>query len=220
MFIQFYSDSLRPLLQGFILCAGLIIVIGPQNLFLLRQGLHRRHLLVTALLCTFFDLVLIALGVGGLGVAIAANQQLLTATTLGGSAFLLGYGVRAFHSAWCTPAAAKWEHDTARQLSMKGTLLATLTFSFLNPAAYIDTLLLIGTASGRYPIDERFIFGAGAVMASALWFFLLIYGSSRLTPIFTHPFAWRTLDIVSGCIMVGIAVAMGASQTSLLYLMI
>lgn len=201
-----YPPGFLTLAQGFLLCAGLIIAIGPQNLFLLQQGVRRRHLFVTALLCTLFDLVLITVGVGGLGAVIAANQRLLTATTLGGSAFLLGYGVRALRSAWSPPpTAAAAERPATDCFSLKGTLLATVSFSFLNPATYIDTVLMIGTASSRFPVDERFVFGAGALAASGLWFFTLTYGSSRLTPLLRHSFAWRALDLVSGCLMVGLA---------------
>jgi L-lysine exporter family protein LysE/ArgO len=205
------------LAQGFLLCAGLIIAIGPQNLFILQQGLRGRHLLLTALLCTLFDLLLIGLGVGGVGTALAADARVLTVTTLGGATFLLGYGVRALHAAWYSPAVADDNSCQMRgasaALSVKGTVLATLSFSFLNPAAYLDTMLMIGTTSSRYPIDERLYFGTGAVLASALWFFTLTYGASRLTPLFRHRAAWRTLDVVSGCIMVGLAAALSATQS-------
>ncbi len=205
------------MVQGFLLCAGLIIAIGPQNLFILRQGLQRRHLLLTALLCTLFDLVLIGLGVGGVGAALAADVRVLTVTTLGGATFLFGYGIRALHAAWYTPLVAAGDSrqlwGEAGALSVKGTILATLSFSFLNPAAYIDTVLMIGTTSSHYPFDERLFFGAGAVLASALWFFTLTYGASRLAPLFHHRAAWRTLDLVSGCIMVGLATALSSTQS-------
>lgn len=203
--------------QGFLLCAGLIIAIGPQNLFILQQGLRGRHLLLTALLCTLFDLLLISLGVGGVGTALAAHERVLTVTTLGGATFLLGYGVRALHTAWYTSPVATCDQSqgmgATRALSVKGTILATLSFSFLNPAAYLDTILMIGTTSSRYPLDERLYFGAGAVIASALWFFTLTYGASRLAPLFRHRAAWRTLDVVSGCIMVGLAAALSSTQS-------
>ena len=205
------------LAQGFMLCAGLIIAIGPQNLFILQQGLRGRHLFLTALLCTLFDLLLIGLGVGGVGSALAADTRILTVTTLGGATFLFGYGMRALHVAWLTPAVADGDSRQGRgagaALSVKGTILATLSFSFLNPAAYLDTILMIGTTSSHYPFDERLFFGAGAVLASALWFFTLTYGASRLTPLFHHRTAWRTLDLVSGCIMVGLAVTLSSTQS-------
>ena len=223
MFTQLAPQALYPqsmvipammtMAQGFLLCAGLIIAFGPQNLFILRQGLQRRHLFLTALLCTLFDLVLIGLAVGGLGTAIAVNDLLRMVTTLGGATFLLGYGVRALRSAWVAQATVHQPMPATERLSVKGTVLATLSFSFLNPVAYVDTLLMIGTTSGRYPLDERLFFGLGAVIASALWFFTLTYGASRLTPLFRHRAAWRTLDVVSGCIMVGLAAALSATQS-------
>lgn len=217
MFAQINPQTVLPhsiltMAQGFLLCAGLIIAIGPQNLFILRQGLQRRHLLLTALLCTIFDLVLISLGIGGLGTAIAANEPVRLVMTISGATFLLGYGVRALHSAWLAQATLQQPLSEAGLLSVKGTVLATLSFSFLNPAAYLDTLLMIGTTSGRYPLDERLFFGIGAVMASALWFFTLTYGASRLTPLFRRPITWRTLDLISGCLMMALASSLLATQ--------
>jgi L-lysine exporter family protein LysE/ArgO len=193
------------LVKGFLLGAGLIIVLGPQNLFLLQQGLRRRHLFLTPLLCTLCDLVLITLGVGGVGAAIAGDERLLTAITLGGAAFLLGYGVRSLRSVWYTQPATIPEPTAITPLSLKGTILATLSFSLLNPSAYLDTVLMIGTAGSQFPIDERVVFGAGALLASALWFFSLTYGASRLGPLLHRPAAWRMFDLVNGCLMVGIA---------------
>jgi L-lysine exporter family protein LysE/ArgO len=217
MLANLQSHSMMTLAQGFLLCASLIIVIGPQNMFLLQQGLRRRHLLVTALLCTLFDLILITLGIGGVGAAIAADERLLTATTLGGTAFLLGYGIRSFRSAWCMqPVAA---HNSTRQtaLSLRGTVLATMSFTFLNPGAYLDTVLMIGAASTRFPQNERLIFGVGAVAASGLWFFILTYGASRLGFLLRAPSAWRTLDVISGCFMVAIAAYLCINQSFLFW---
>jgi L-lysine exporter family protein LysE/ArgO len=206
------TPSMRTAVQGFLLCAGLIITIGPQNLFILRQGLQRRHLFLTALLCTLFDLVLIGLGVGGLGTMIAANEPLRIVTTIGGATFLLGYGVCALRSAWVAQAAVQHLRQETGLLSVKGTVLATVSFAFLNPAAYVDTLLMIGTTSGRYPIDERLFFGIGAVMASALWFFTLTYGASHLTPLFRRISTWRALDLISGCLMISLALSLSTPQ--------
>lgn len=206
------SPLMMTMVQGFLLCASLIIAIGPQNLFILRQGLQRQHLLLTALLCTIFDLVLIGLGVGGVGTAIAANEPVRLIITVGGATFLLGYGVRALHSAWLAQATLQQPISDTGLLSVKGTVLATLSFSFLNPAAYLDTLLMIGTTSGRYPLDERLLFGMGAVMASALWFFSLTYGASHLTPLFRRPITWRTFDLISGCLMMALAGSLLATQ--------
>lgn len=204
-------QSLATFMQGFLLCASLIIVIGPQNMFLIQQGLHRRHLFLTVCLCTLFDLILITLGIGGVGTAIAANERLLHLATLGGATFLFGYGIRTLHTVWCSrnTLLALQENSV---LSVKRTVLAAVSFSLLNPAAYLDTLLTIGTTSGRYPADERLLFGVGAVLASALWFFVLTYGAGRLRSLLHSPTAWRVLDIVSSCIMLGIAISISAPQ--------
>ena len=193
------------LARGFVLCASLIIAIGPQNLFLIQQGLQRRHLLLTALLCTFFDLVLITVGVGGLGAALAADERWLMVTTLGGTVFLLGYGVRALHAAACCQPGLAASPSAPNGLGFKGTLFATVSFSFLNPAAYLDTVLIIGGTSSHFPVDERLLFGMGAVAASGIWFFTLLYGASRLAPLLRHPTAWRALDLVSGGTMIATA---------------
>lgn len=209
MTIQSGAIFLFPLVQGFMLSASLIIAIGPQNLFLLRQGLHRRYLFAVAAISTLADLCLISLGVGGLGAAIASNERLLLIMTVAGAAFLAGIGIRSFYTAWHDQKGVQVRIGTAlnpgTNLSLKRTALAAVSFSILNPSAYVDTLLMIGTTSGRYPLDERFLFATGAVLASGLWFFSLTFGASRLTPFFRHSSAWRTLDVVSGCSMLAIA---------------
>ncbi len=205
-------DSVLVISQGFMLCASLIIAVGPQNLFVLKQGLSGHHLFATALICTLADLFLISIGVGGLGTIISANAQLLLVATLGGAALLLGYGICSFRSALRYQSATSRTLASALPMSLRGTILTTLSFSLLNPTAYIDTILMVGATSSQYPVDERFVFGAGAVMASGFWFFTLTYGSSRFAPLFSHPVAWRMLDIVSGCIMVGLAISICAVQ--------
>ncbi|MCB0065081.1 MAG: amino acid transporter [Caldilineaceae bacterium] len=213
MLAYIHSQSFLILTQGFLLCAGLIVAIGPQNLFVLQQGLRGQYLFVTALLCTLFDVLLITLGIGGVGIMVATYEQLLTAVTMGGAAFLFGYGVRSLRAAWI-PQTSIAPHFTGRAvLSFKGTLLATCGFSLLNPGAYLDTILMIGTTGSRFPFDERILFGAGAVLASGLWFFTLTYGANRLAPLLQRPRVWRALDLVSGCIMVGTAGSLCINQT-------
>ena len=207
-----FAQAAPTLLHGFLLYAGMVIVIGPQNLFVLRQGLDRRHLFVTALLCTAADLFLIAVSVSGLGAAVAANQVVATVSTLAGVAFLSCCGLRALRAAWGRRGMVVNEPAHTTSLTLKGTALAALGFTFLNPAAYVDTLLTVGTASGQYPLDERVIFGVGAVLAAGLWFFALTYGASRFTHLFRHPRAWQSLDVVSGCVMLGMAGVLYASQ--------
>ncbi|MBX3011339.1 MAG: LysE family transporter [Caldilineaceae bacterium] len=208
MFSLLPTNLWLPLVQGFLLCASLIIAFGPQNLFLLQQGLHRRHLFLTALLCTLFDLLLIAVGVGGLGAALAADERWLSMTSWGGIIFLLGYGVRTLCMASRCQHISTTLTPAAKALSIKGTLFATISFSLLNPAAYVDTMLMIGVRSSHFAVADRLFFGVGAVTASALWFFSLIYGASRLAPLLRRPSAWRTIDLLSGSTMIATAAAL------------
>ena len=201
------SDSAIAISQGFLLCASLIIAVGPQNLFVLRQGLRGKHLFATALICALADLLLISVGVGGLGTFIRSSELLLNTTTWGGAMFLLGYGVRSLRAAWQNQGADLNTSTDAPEVKLWQTALTILAISLLNPAAYLDTVLMVGTTSSQYPVEQRIIFGAGAVMASTLWFFTLTYGSSRLKPLLSRPAAWRTLDAVSGCMMCAVSIS-------------
>ncbi len=199
------TTSINPLIQGFLLCASIIIAFGPQNLFILRQGLKRHHLFVTALFSTLADIVLITLGVGGLSALISNSSFLHTIITVAGVAFLSWCGVRALLSAWRPTSVDQQQTTHSASKSLQATILITLSFSFLNPSAYVDTLMIIGSKSLLFSADQRIIFGIGAILASTFWFFTLTYGASKLALIFRSSFAWRTLDIISGCIMLVIA---------------
>lgn len=210
------QTSFTPLIQGFLLCASIIIAFGPQNLFLLRQGLRRQHLFAVALFSTLADIVLITMGVGGLSALISTNTTFQLVMTVAGILFLVWCGSRSLISAWRPAqqandfAAAPTNHN-----GLYATILATLSFSFLNPGAYVDTLVIIGSKSLLFNVDERIIFAVGAVLASMFWFFTLTYGASKLTLLFRSPAAWRTLDVVSGCIMLGIASTLFCSTCNL-----
>src|SRR5512135_2287104 len=140
--------------QGFGLGAGLIIAIGAQNAFVLRQGLKRRHVFVTAALCTICDAVLIALGLGGLGTIISGSPALVAVATWGGAAFLLYYGLRSFRSMWI-PSALNAELCPERPVDLHCTVGAALAFSLLNPHVYLDTVVLVGGVGARYPAGDR-----------------------------------------------------------------
>jgi L-lysine exporter family protein LysE/ArgO len=211
------STNSQALTEGFILYAGLIIALGPQNLYLVRQGLNRSYLFTTVMVSSVANVLLVSLGIGGLGTVIATSKPLLLITTLGGGVFLLAYALRSFHSAWHGQGLSEDGFAKSASLTFKSAILAALSFSLLNPAAYVDTLLIVGTTSGRYAIDERILFGLGAAMASCVWFFTLTYGSSRLSPLFNRTMAWRALDMVSGCIMVNLGVSLFTTQSALLW---
>ncbi len=194
--------------------AGLIIAIGAQNAFVLRQGLKGRHAFATAAVCALCDLALIALGVGGLGTVVASSDALAAAATWGGAAFLFLYGLRSFRSA-ARPGVLVAEVDATAPTGLRAAALTALTalaLSLLNPHVYLDTVVLIGSVGARYPGVERLAFAVGAAVASLAWFFGLAYGATRLTPLFSSPRAWRVLDVFVGCVMwaIGASLAWGA----------
>jgi L-lysine exporter family protein LysE/ArgO len=198
---------LWPLVQGFALGAGLIIAIGAQNAFVLQQGLRRRHVLATALICTLCDAMLIVLGVAGLGTILAQNQLFSALATWGGVLFLLYYGLRSFWSA-LRPGILDADQNWLDGATLHSTILAVLGVSLLNPHVYLDTVVLVGSVGGRYPGAARISFAAGAMLASFCWFFALAYASAWLAPLFRRPLAWRILDLAVGCVMWGIALSL------------
>lgn len=185
-------------LDGFLLGGGLIIAIGAQNAFILRQGLLRSHVFVLCLVCAVSDAALIALGVAGMGALVTADESLLTIVRVGGTAFLFGYAALAARRAW-RPDAMEVRGE---RLGLPAALVTVLTFTFLNPHVYLDTVVLVGGISATYPNGERPFFAGGAIAASFAWFFTLGYGARWLAPLFKKPAAWRALDAAIAVVMV------------------
>ncbi len=184
-------SNLQPAVAGFFLGASLIIAIGAQNAFLLRHGLLRQHVLLLVLICATSDAVLIAAGVAGLGSFVRSTPALLPVVTLGGAAFLLFYGALAFRRV-LHPGALTSANGTA--IGWMSAAIACLTLTWTNPHVYLDTVVLIGGLSARYDGAGQVAFGAGAILASFVWFFVLGYGARLLAPGFARPIAWRLLD--------------------------
>jgi L-lysine exporter family protein LysE/ArgO len=197
--------ALLPFLSGFFLGGSLIVAIGAQNAFILRQGLLDRHVFILCLICSLSDAILIAAGVAGLGTLIAQSPGLVRAVTIGGAAFLLAYSALAFRRAW-RPDALKAAKSGEAELG--AAIAACLAFTFLNPHVYLDTVLLVGSVSSTYAGSERLAFGIGAVIASFVWFYGLGYGARLLQPLFARPSAWRVLDCLIGLVMAAIAVSL------------
>lgn len=175
---------------GFLLSLSLILAIGAQNAFVLRQGLRREHVFWVCLTCAISDALLIAAGVAGFGALAQAVPWFETVMRYGGAAFLIVYGWRNALSAWRGGAALQAEGHTPT--SLRRTLLTLMALTWLNPHVYLDTLVLLGSISAQY--EDRFAFGAGAVLASFTFFFALGYGARLLQPVFAKPFSWRLLD--------------------------
>jgi L-lysine exporter family protein LysE/ArgO len=182
---------LPPFLSGFLLGGSLIIAIGAQNAFVLRQGLLRSHVFVVSLICALSDALLIAAGVAGLGTLIARSPALIQVVTIGGALFLLYYGalaLRRMRGGHSMPA------DGTGRPTLRQAVATCLAFTFLNPHVYLDTVVLLGSLSARHEGMARTAYGAGAATASFAWFFALGYGARVLQPVFAKPAAWRVLD--------------------------
>lgn len=192
-------------LSGFLLGASLIIAIGAQNAFILRQGLLREHVFILSLICALSDALLITAGVAGLGALIAQSPTLISVVTLGGAAFLFWYASIAFRRAFHTEVL---QAATAGNGNLKVAIGTVLALTFLNPHVYLDTVVLLGGLSARFEGFNRAAYGAGAALASFIWFFGLGYGARLLQPIFAKPAAWRVLDVLIGLVMAGIALSL------------
>jgi L-lysine exporter family protein LysE/ArgO len=191
-----------PFLSGFLIGGGLIIAIGAQNAFVLRQGIRREHVFLLALTCALADALLIILGVAGLGALIQSFPALLVGVTLFGIAFLLWYGWNAARRA-LNPTAL--EVDEGGPVPLGQALRTCLALTFLNPHVYLDTVILVGALAAPYSGPARLAYTLGAITASFSWFFALGYGARVLTPLFRKPAAWRILDAVIAVVMVSIA---------------
>ncbi len=190
-------------LTGFFTGLSLILAIGAQNAFVLRQGLLRQHVFPLALFCAASDALLITAGVAGFGVLTARWPGLPVVMSLGGAAFLIGYGLIRLVAAWRGGHALENGQQAG---SLRRTLAIAAAFTWLNPHVYLDTLGLIGAVStGFAPGDERLAFGIGAVTASFVFFFGLAYGARLIAPVMRSEAAWRVLDAAIGVTMLTIA---------------
>jgi len=206
-------------LAGFGLGLSLIVAIGAQNLFVLRQGVRREHAWAVAAVCAVSDAALIALGVSGLGVLLDAVPWLVDVVRWAGAAFLVAYGVLAARRALRPSGAALHvAADDADEVAATGGAVATrtrlapvlltcLALTWLNPHVYLDTVFLLGSVAGTHG-DARWWFAAGAITASFAWFFALALGARRLGRRLSTPRAWRVLDGIIAVVMIALAVSL------------
>lgn len=183
--------------------AGLIIAIGAQNAFVLRQGLQRNHVGAVVLVCILADICLILLGVTGMGLAVQQRPGLLQWLRYAGAMFLTAYAALALWRAWRGESGLQPVSDGAG--SRGRVVLACLGFTLLNPHVYLDTVVLLGSLSTQYDGSGRWAFAAGASTASVLWFLSLGYGARVLLPVFRSPAAWRAFDMAVGAFMLALA---------------
>lgn len=197
-----------PALTGFATGLSLILAIGAQNAFVLRQGLLRQHVLPLCLLCALSDAVLIAAGVAGFGAAAQAAPWLPSVLAAGGAAFLLAYGALRLRAAWAGDYALTL---AGRSAALGPTLAAGAAFTWLNPHVYLDTLGLVGAVSTRFAGADRLAFALGAMAASFAFFFSLGYGARLLAPVMRSARAWRVLDTGIGLVMWALAAGLLAA---------
>ncbi|MDN3496674.1 LysE/ArgO family amino acid transporter [Planococcus sp. APC 4015] len=209
---------LTPLLAGIGLGFSLIIAIGAQNLFVLRQGLRREHVVLVATICAVSDAALIALGVSGIGLVLTAVPWLVDVVRWAGAAFLIVYGLLAAKRAWrpsgdvlgATSADAAPPSSGATMATRTRALpvvLTVLALTWLNPHVYLDTVFLLGSIANTHG-DQRWVFAAGAMLASVVWFFGLAVGARYLSRWLSTPRAWRILDGVIAVVMIGLGVSL------------
>jgi L-lysine exporter family protein LysE/ArgO len=193
------------LLAGFATSLALIVAIGSQNAFVLRQGILRSHVLPIVAFCALSDALLILAGIGGAGAVLRGNATLMTVTRYGGALFLASYGLLAARRAWVGG------HLQAAQgagLSLGAALSACFAFTFLNPHVYLDTVVLLGAIANQRGDTARWVFGAAACLASLCWFSALGFGARLLGPLFEKVIAWRVLDTLIALVMLALAVSL------------
>ncbi|TFW09863.1 amino acid transporter [Oxalobacteraceae bacterium OM1] len=197
------SQILPAFLQGLALSFGLIVAIGAQNAFVLRQGLRREHVGSVVLFCALADAVLITAGVMGMAQALGGSPVLARALAVAGAAFLAVYGWQALRRA--RHASRLKTSGDGPGLTRSAALAQAAAFTLLNPHVYLDTVLLVGSIGAQQQAALRVWFVAGASAASLCWFVLLGYGARKLAPWFERPSAWQVLDGLIGLTMLALS---------------
>lgn len=194
-------------LHGFVVCFGLIVSIGAQNAFLLKQGILKQHVFWIALICFVCDVLLMGVGVLGLGSLIAQSPISSLILALIGAIFLFTYGSRSFIAAYHGSSQLLMQQDKTKS-SLKKAVLVTLAITLLNPHVYIDTVVIVGGIGGTLSFEQKVQFLIGALICSFLWFFGVGYGAGLLSPYFEKRRTWQILDSITGLIMYGIALSL------------
>ncbi len=188
-------------LPGFLAGLSLIVAIGAQNAFVIRQGLSRQHVFVVVAICAIADAALIALGIAGLGAIIQGLPWLLEGVRWFGVAYLTWFGIKSVRSAFKNDA---MDVTGAQTTSLKKVVAAVLGFTLLNPHVYLDTVILIGSISNQFA-EDRWFFGFGAMTASIVWFSAIGFGARAASRFMSKPIFWRVLDSIIAAVMFTIA---------------
>lgn len=201
---------MQVVLTGFLAGLSLIVAIGAQNAFVLRQGLLKKHVLVIVLICAISDATLITFGVLGLGALISALPWLLEVIRWVGVAFLVWYGSTSLKRFMKNESLKAAEAGSG---NLKQTVLTTLALTFLNPHVYLDTVIFIGGIANQFG-DQKWFFVIGAVTASFIWFFSLGFGASKASVVMSKPAFWKILDISIAAVMFSLAITLAVAKLS------
>ncbi len=190
-------------LTGLLTGLGLIVAIGAQNAFVLRQGLTRKHVGIIVLICAFSDALLIAAGTAGFGAVLLGAPLVIVIFKWLGVAYLLWFAYGSFRRAFQTQSLEA--SDAAGAASLKTVVLTILGFTYLNPHVYLDTVIFVGSLSAQHG-SQNWVFAAGAMTASFLWFAGLGFGAKALAKYLAKPLFWKILDTVIGVTMITVAI--------------
>lgn len=199
------DSYLFPLFNGLGIGLGLIIAIGMQNAFVLKQGLLKNHTFFIASLCSLIDAIIITAGINGLGSILSKNELLLKFFNWTGICFLFIYGTTAFIRCYQN---LNLHVNNPELYSFKKTLLTLMSVTFLNPHTYLDSCILMGSIASNFNGQDRISFNIGAVLASFIWFFSLSFGARLLRKFFENPLSWKILDFMIGSTMYIIAISL------------
>ncbi|HPF07902.1 MAG TPA: LysE/ArgO family amino acid transporter [Spirochaetota bacterium] len=191
-------------IQGFLMGAGLIIAIGAQNAFVLKQGIKGEHRSVVAWICALSDAVLITAGISGMGYLFTQHTLITKYTAFGGAIYLAWFSFRSFSSA-LKGESMEISGNGDSSITLKAAVITTLALTYLNPHVYLDTVVMLGGFGASRPSGLRPFFGLGAASASFIWFFSLAFSGRILAPLFRKKISWRILDTGIGIVMAYIA---------------
>lgn len=200
------SSAALAALSGLGFGLSLIVAIGAQNAFVLRQGVRGQHVLPVIAVCAVSDVVLIAAGVAGFGTVVEAFPAVVTVARYAGAVFLIGYALLAARRALGSSTLIAEAAGTS--VAVGASVLTCLALTWLNPHVYLDTLVLLGSFASTYASPDRWFLAAGAMLASVIWFLALGYGARRLGPLFARPIAWRVLDSLIAVVMLVLAIGL------------
>ncbi|MFD3509790.1 LysE/ArgO family amino acid transporter [Nocardia sp. NPDC058666] len=200
------SSAAVAALSGLGFGLSLIVAIGAQNAFVLRQGVRGQHVLPVIAVCVVSDIVLIGVGVAGFGAIVESFPAIVTVARYAGALFLLGYAVIAARRALRSSTLIADSAGTS--VTVGATVLTCLAMTWLNPHTFLDTVVLLGSFASTYASPDRWFLAGGAMLGSVIWFLALGYGSRRLGPLFARPGSWRVLDSLIAVVMLALALGL------------